>query len=82
MNIKAAFEGVFAGVISTIFSYGALISSATVAAIAIRRKMPDAWFLRVNVWHATFVVLGVSMVIGGVACRMIYKHVAGATPKA
>jgi len=82
MTIKAAFEGIFAGIISAVFSYEALISPATVAAIAIRRKMPDAWFSGLIVWYARFVVLGVSIVIAGVACRMIYKHVAGATPRA
>jgi hypothetical protein len=43
MKIKAAFAGIVAGVISAMVSYYALISPATYAAIAIRRKMRDAW---------------------------------------
>jgi hypothetical protein len=43
MKIKAILEGILVGAISAILSYYALISPATVAAIAMRRKMPDAW---------------------------------------
>jgi hypothetical protein len=82
MKIKAVLERILAGVISAIFSYSALISPATVAAIAIRHKMPDAWFSGLITWYATFVVLGVSLVIAGVACRFVYKQVAGSTPRA
>ena len=80
MKIKAIFEGSLAGVISAILSYSALISPATVAAIAIRRKMPDAWFSGLIVWYATFVVIGVSIVIAGVGYRIVYKHVVGSAP--
>jgi len=82
MRIKAVVEGILAGVISAIFCYGALISPATVAAIAIRRKMPDAWFSSSIVWYATSAVIGVSLAVAGIACRMIYKHVAGSIPRA
>jgi hypothetical protein len=75
MKTKAVFESVLAGIISAIFSYYALISRTTVAAIAIRRKMPGAWFSGLIVWYATFAVLGVSTVIAGVVCWKVYKHV-------
>jgi uncharacterized membrane protein len=80
MRIKALFEGTLAGVVVVTASYRALISPAILAAIAIRRKMPDAWFSGLITWYAAFVVIGVSMVIAGVAFRMVYKHVAGSTP--
>jgi len=77
MKIKAIFESILAGVILAILSYWALISPATIAAIAIRRKMPDAWFSGLIVWYATFGVIGMSIVIAGLASRMVYKHIAG-----
>jgi hypothetical protein len=75
MKIKAVFESILAGVVAAILCYSLLISPATVAAIAIRLKMPDAWFSGLIVWYATFVVIGVSIIIALVACRMVYKHV-------
>lgn len=80
MKIKALVEGILAGVVSAVFCYWALISRATVAAIAIRRKMPEAWFSGLIDWYATFAVIGVSMVVAVVACRMVYKH--ASTPRA
>jgi hypothetical protein len=44
--------------------------------------MPDAWFSGLIVWYAGFLTLGVSLVIGGVASRMVYKHAARSTPRA
>ena len=44
MKIKALVEAIVAGLVSAIFSYRALISSAILTAFAIRRKMPGAWF--------------------------------------
>jgi hypothetical protein len=80
IKIKAVFESILAGVVLAIFSYSALISPATLVAIAIRHKMPDAWFSGLIEWYAMFVVLGVSLVVAGVTCRFVYKHVAGSTP--
>jgi uncharacterized membrane protein len=77
---KAVFESLLAGVVLAIFSSAALISRATLAAVAIRQKMPDAWFSGLITWHAMFVVLGISLVVGGVTCRFVYKYVAGSTP--
>jgi hypothetical protein len=76
MKTKAIFEGILAGIISAVVSYRVLISPAILAAITVRRKMPDAWFSGLIEWYATFVVIGVSIVIAGVACRTVYKHVA------
>jgi predicted phage tail protein len=80
MKTKALVEGILAGVVSAIFCYWALITPATFAALAIRRRMPDAWFSGLITWYAMFAVIGISMVVAGVACRMIYKH--ALTPKA
>jgi NhaP-type Na+/H+ or K+/H+ antiporter len=80
MKIKAVLEGILAGLISAVLSYTALISRATVIAIAMRRKMPDAWFSASIVWYATFMVILVSIVIAAVAYRVVYKYAAESTP--
>jgi hypothetical protein len=81
MKIRAVLEGMLAGVVSAVFCYFVLISPATMAALAIRHKMPDAWFSGLILWYATFAVIGVSMIIAGVAYRMVYKHVLRSTSK-
>lgn len=81
MKIKAILEGILAGAISAIFAYFVLISPATVAAIAIRRRMPDAWFSGLITWYAGFAVLAASMITAGVAYRIVYKHVGRSTPR-
>jgi hypothetical protein len=63
---RAVFESILAGVVLPIFSSAALPSPATLAAIAIRHKMPDAWFAGPITRYAMFVVLGVSLVVAGV----------------
>jgi hypothetical protein len=82
MKIKAVLEAFLAAVISLTLSYRLLIVPATLAGVAIRRKMPDAWFSGLITWYALFVVVGVSMVIAGVACRIVYKHAVRSTPRA
>jgi hypothetical protein len=61
MKIKGALESILAGVISAILSYRALRVPAELAAFALRRKMPDAWFSGLIVWYALFVVIGISI---------------------
>jgi hypothetical protein len=80
MKIKALVESILAGVVSAILSYGALSLPATLAALALRRKMPEAWFSSSVVGYAHFVVVGISITIAAVACRMVYKH--ASTPRA
>jgi predicted phage tail protein len=80
MKFKALAEGILAGSISAIFCYCALISRATLAALAMRHKWPDAWFSGSIVSYAMLAVIGVSMAAAGVACRMIYKY--ASTPRA
>lgn len=80
MKIKAVLEGILAGQISAVLSYSALISGATVTAIAMRRKLPDAWFSGLIVWYATFIVILVSIVIAAVAYRVVYKYAAESAP--
>lgn len=74
-------EGILVGVIAAMLSYLALIPPATFAALAIRRKMPDAWFSGSIVRYATLIVIGLSIGIAGAAYRMACKDIAGATPK-
>jgi hypothetical protein len=81
MKTKAIFEGILAGIILAALSYRVLISPAILTAIAVRRKMPAAWFSGLITWYAAFVVIGISIVIAGVACRTVYKHVAESAPK-
>jgi hypothetical protein len=81
MKIKAVLESIVVGVILAILSYHELRVPAYLAAVALRRKMPDAWFSGLITWYALFVVIGISMVIAGVASRMVYKHAAGSTPR-
>ena len=79
MKTKAAVEGIFVGFVSIALSYWVLITPATLLAISIRRRFPDAWFSGLIVWYATFVVIAVSIVIGGAACRVVCKHTARST---
>ena len=80
MKIKAAIEGIVVGIVSIAFSYRVLISPATLAALLIERKFPDAWFSGLFTWYVTFVVMAVAIIIGGVACRVVYKLTAPSTP--
>ena len=77
MKIKALVEGILTGIVLAIFCYWVLISPATLAAIAVERRMPDTWFSGLLTWYAMFAVIGVSIVVAGVACRMVYKHASG-----
>jgi len=80
MKTKAVVEGIFVGFVSMALSYWLLISPATLAAISIRHKFPNAWFSGLIVWYATFVVIAMSIVIGGAACRVVYIHTARSIP--
>jgi hypothetical protein len=81
MKIKAVVETFVVGILVAGLSYRALISPATMAAIAIRHKMPNAWFSGLVTWYAAFAVCGVSAVIAAVVCRMVYRHADGSSPK-
>jgi hypothetical protein len=77
MKIKALFESALTGVVTALLSYYVLITPATLAALRLRRKMPDASLSSMITWYAAFGVIGVSLVLAGVACRLVYRHVAG-----
>jgi hypothetical protein len=81
MKIKNVCESILAGAIVALFSYYALSVPATLAAIAIRRKMPDAWFSGLIVWYAHFAVIAASVVIAAIACRRVYKHATQSGPR-
>ena len=81
MKVRDQTEGILLGVIVAMLSYLVLIFPATIAALAIHRKMPDAWFSSSIVWYAKFIAIGLSIVIAGLACRMVYKDIPGAAPK-
>jgi hypothetical protein len=82
MKIKAVLESIVVGIILAILSYHELKTPAYLAAVALRRKMPDSWFSGLIEWYALFIVIGISMAIAGVASRMVYKHSARSTPRA
>jgi hypothetical protein len=82
MKIKAVLESTVVGVMLAILSYHELRVPAYLSAKALQRKMPDAWFSGLVTWYALFIVIGISAVIAGVACRIVYKHAAGSTPRA
>ncbi len=81
MKTKSVLSSIMAGIVSAMLSYGALISPANLAAIAIRRKMPDAWFSGLITWYAMFVVGGISLVVAALAFRMVYKRTMSSTPR-
>ncbi len=81
MKIKNVCESILAGAMSALFSYYALSVPATLTAIAIRRKMPDAWFAGLIVWYAHLAVIAVSVVIAAIACRMVYTHATQSAPR-
>jgi NhaP-type Na+/H+ or K+/H+ antiporter len=74
VKIRPIIESGLIGVVSMALSYKALISPATLMAISIRRKFPEAWFSGLINWYAAFIVLLLSIVVGGVACRAVYRH--------
>lgn len=74
MKTKAILEAILAAVVTTIAFYRRLLWPGIAIAVWIRRKMPDAWFAGLIVFYATIVVLGASIAIGAVACRLVYKH--------
>jgi len=76
MKLKALLEAILAGFVVAAFSYHVLITQSTYAALAISHKMPEAWFSSLLTWYAAFVVIGVSLIIGGVACWMVYRYAA------
>jgi len=82
MKIKIVFESILAGVVSAIFSYCVFSVPATLAALAIRHRMPDAWFSGLIVWYTRFALIAVSMLIAGIAFRMVYKHATRSAPTA
>jgi len=81
MKPKATFESVLAAIAAAIFSYIILNTPATLAAFAIRRRMPDAWFSSSIVWYATAVVLTTSVTIAAVVFRIVYKQTEKASSK-
>ena len=74
MKIKALVEGILAGVVSAIFCYSVLIKPAELAALAMRRKTPEARVSGLIDWYAMFAVIGVSIVAAGIASRVVYKY--------
>jgi hypothetical protein len=78
---KATLESTLAGVVAAIFCYSTLISPVTLAALAMRRRMPDAWFSSSIVLYATGIVLAASLAIAGVVYRIVYKQTGGTVPR-
>lgn len=49
-------------------------------ALKIRRKWPDAPFDGLIVFYTILAVMGISIAVGIVAYRMVYRHAVGTTP--
>jgi preprotein translocase subunit SecY len=81
MKFKAIFEGAVAAFFAAIFSYFVFTSPATMAALAIRRRMPDAWFSSSIVLYATAVVFIASMAMAIMVFRIVYKQTRGESRK-
>ena len=82
MRIKIVSASILAGAVFGVFSYCVFSDSATLAALAIRRKMPNAWFSGLIVWYAHFALIALSIVIAGIAFRMVYRYATRSVPTA
>lgn len=77
MKMKAIVEGVMAGLVTAMVSYHTLIAPVTLAALKIGHKHADGpLFLSMFAWYAAPAVMCASIVLAGVASRLVYKHVA------
>jgi hypothetical protein len=74
VKIKAILTSAAVGLSVAVLSFEGLETPATLTAVALRHKMPDAWFSGLVVWYASFTDLGISIAIGAIASRMIYKR--------
>jgi len=77
MKSKAIFQSALAGIVVAAVSYSALITPAELGALAIRRRIPDAWLSSSILWYATAVVLVISLAIAVAVCRTVYKLIRG-----
>jgi glucan phosphoethanolaminetransferase (alkaline phosphatase superfamily) len=77
-KMRAVAESVLTGIVMTAFNYWLFITPATLVALGIRRKYPEAWFSSTITWYATFVVICLSLILAAVASRRIYRYVAEA----
>ena len=81
MKIKAVVEGVAAAAVSAAAFYLSFHWPAINLALKIRRKWPDAPFDGLIVLYAMVAVMGISIAVGIVAYRMVYRHAVGTTPR-
>lgn len=81
MKLKVILESALAGIVAAIFCYSNLIPPATLASLAIRRRMPDAWFSSSITWYAAGAVLIASVAIAAVVYRIVYKQIGGTVPR-
>jgi len=81
MKIKAVVEGVAAAAVSAAAFYVSFRWPAINLALKIRRKWPDAPFDGLIVLYAMVAVMGISIAVGIVAYRMVYRHAVGTTPR-
>ena len=79
MKIKAVVEGVAAAAVSAAAFYVSFRWPAINLALKIRRKWPDAPFDGLIVLYAMVAVMGISIAVGIVAYRMVYRHAVGTT---
>lgn len=74
---RVAFQSVLAGLFAMLLAYRGLLTPAMLSALAIRRRMPDASFSSTITWCAEFLILSVSLVLGLIIARIVFRHAAG-----
>ena len=74
MKLKSIVESSLVALVTVVFSYHLLISPATLMAVEIRRKYPEAWFSGLVTYYAAFAVICTSLVLAAVASRKVYLH--------
>ncbi len=77
IKINAVVSSTVAGVVAGMVSYHVLISPVTLAALAVRRAMPEAWFSSAIVWYAAAASLVVSAVVAVIVWRILYRKLGG-----
>ena len=80
MKIKAVVEGVAAAAVSAAAFYVSFRWPAINLALKIRRKWPDAPFDGLIVLYAIVALMGISIAVGIVSYRMVYRHAVRTTP--
>jgi hypothetical protein len=71
---KAIGESIVAGIVLAVVSYAALWNPVILAALKLRRNMPDAWFSALITWYAQIAILVVSLLNGAIAFALVWRQ--------